>query len=678
MSLQRKTQMAMMMLGCALAVPVLAQSRPNLIFILTDDQGVDAIEWPVGTGDPAVHTPTLNALAAQGVSFSNCRVNPNCSPTRACLMTGRNAMDTGVCGVLGRYNGANPCTGSDITGIPAQVTNRMALQTHEWTLAEVLSELEEEEYYTILIDKWHLGYNEGGESLGLNPELQGFDAYFDWKEIICDGFEEDRFNADEHMLAMLDNALDAVGEHEPYALFYHTITPHGRHDDTDGLSWWQISQENQQSLIPITMNLASDPAYPSNGLRFLQNLEAIDSTIRILLDSLGVIDAEEQGYPYITDSDTVVFFMSDNGTDPRLAGPRAKNTLYEGGIRVPLFVMGEGVPGNVNDPIIEDRPVTHVDVFETICDIVQASESERGNAAGAFPRRGITFADAINWGDPPAQEREFTLCSLGEADSGVQTWKVALVWGDQWKLICSSGGAGFADMTSDEFYDLANDPDEEVNLIESNLSVEEMTAYLAMRDRIVDEWPTAVSQALPAEPKYFHVEQHAYFSPTSWYVLVVNVENDEGTMTYIDDEFYDHYNDPDHDCDLNFSQCRNMTPWEEGLRNALRAQMLTALGNGSAAPDVRVVDVPLLSTLVMNDNQNVVGGVAMTVGHRDVGDTQNEVEFRARLIFNFGAELAFPDGFDETDLIDAQVIVFFSHDSVLLDPENPSSSYLRQ
>ncbi len=190
----QKTMLAALALNCSFTVSALAQELPNLIFILTDDQGIDAIEWPPNTrADERVRTPRLNRMAEQGVSFTNFRVNPNSSPTRACLMTGRSALDTGVVGVIGRYTPlagmGNPCESTPLTGTVAKVTNRLALQTQERTIAEVLQDMG---YYTILIDKWHLGYNEGieptPEDHGLLPTQQGFDIFVDWMDDICDAY----------------------------------------------------------------------------------------------------------------------------------------------------------------------------------------------------------------------------------------------------------------------------------------------------------------------------------------------------------------------------------------------------------------------------------------------------------------------------------------------------------
>src|SRR5579862_7653051 len=84
---------------CALLVlvPALvaadAARRPNVLIILTDDQGFAELGV---TGNPVVHTPSIDRFAAQSVSLTSFHVMPVCSPTRACLMTGRYNYRTGV------------------------------------------------------------------------------------------------------------------------------------------------------------------------------------------------------------------------------------------------------------------------------------------------------------------------------------------------------------------------------------------------------------------------------------------------------------------------------------------------------------------------------------------------------------------------------------------------------
>jgi len=184
------------LLGCMAPLLLLpgasarGQDQPNLIFILTDDQGAESIGATDSQGfeifgnEMGALTPTMSRMAAIGVSFSGCRVNPNCSPTRTGLMTGRSALKTGVTGVIPHYaksgdEGGDPCTSPappPLRGMLAQAVDSTSLLTHERTIAEALHDAG---YYTILIDKWHIGADhvgdDGGEDRGTSPDEQGFD-----------------------------------------------------------------------------------------------------------------------------------------------------------------------------------------------------------------------------------------------------------------------------------------------------------------------------------------------------------------------------------------------------------------------------------------------------------------------------------------------------------------------
>ncbi len=678
------TMLALVALNCSFTVSALAQNRPNLIFILTDDQGIESIEGPYWPNDMECETPTLRELARQGVSFTNCRVNPNCSPTRAALMTGRNACDTGVNGVLGRFTpwDADPCTGDPLEGEGAKVTNRLGLQTQEKTIAEVLRHLEQDGYYTILVDKWHLGYNEDDDDLGLLPTQQGFHVSYDWMATICD--DDPLQVGDEHMVDAYQWAVNAVNnrpwvgeEQMPYALFFHTITPHRRHGDedpnyplTEGFHWWRVHKD----LCPETWALwGYDPGHPNQNnnrgeqRRFIQNVEAIDTVIRALLFDLGVIQ-DDENRTYRSQSKSIVFFLGDNGTDHLVSTHgegRAKNSTFEGGLRVPLFVMGEGITDRELENTENTRLINHVDSYDTIGDIVGASPSERDNEYGRFPRRGISFAHAIGYGSP-VDPRAFSLSSYGNREGGSHIWRVAFVW-DHYKLVCNSDSntgeyntPGLDDMLDDEFYDFSVHGEDE-NLVHGYMTVEQMSAYLFMRDRLVDEWPTAVSVALPAEPNVFTVDHFITYQGGQTYVLVAYIENEDGEMTYVSDEFFDLTADPDREYDLLAGQ---MTQLETQTYNQLVAEMEEMVLDGDAAPDLRVVDVPCSSYLIMRSDSSEVTA-ELTPGHENVEDYGgDEFEYRARLKFEFPVTFELPPGFEWSDLIDAQIIVAFKRDSV--------------
>lgn len=644
-NLLRRFCSALGVLVCASST--LAQSRPNLIFIITDDQGIDAIEGPHWPGAPNISTPTLRRMAEQGVSFTNCRMNPNCSPTRAALMTGRSALQCGVPGVVGRWpSGQTPPplpieSNPDSTDLPIDV-HLLSMATEERTIAEVLRD---RGYYTVLIDKWHVGYN---AERGQLPTQQGFDVFHDWGANL--NFDNPDAVGDEHMVRMAELARQAIQNREPqhngkpYALFYCTITPHRRDPDSGGKAWWAVDP----SLTPNTGGLGD-----SNAARFRQNIEAFDTTLRRLMRQLDVIDSNDL---YNPDSRSVVFFAGDNGTDGQVSayGQRAKNTLFEGGVRVPCFVFGENVPRNLNNPIADDRQITPVDWYDTICDIIEAPPNVRDNPMGYFPRQSMSFADSIGWAAPGSKpRREFSMLSLGNAvmQNGAyqQIWRVALV-GDRYKLICNSGGAFADDMSADEFYDLDSDPFEFNNLLANGMSHEAATAYYDMRDRIVDQWPSAVSVAFnPGMIERYSVE---HFDPTRRFVLVAFIENGQLTSEH---EFYDLVADPDR---LNNLVGQSMSGEQANSYNTLQGEALVLFNEGQFSPDVRVIDLPLSATLVIAGGNSTVSG-PLTLGHSGVGS--NPREYRAFLKFNINGVL--PQGFTINDVRAAHLIVGFKEDS---------------
>ena len=454
--------------ACAPPPAALAQTeRPNIIVILTDDQGAEAIEGPYWPNDLNCHTPNLAHFASQGRVFTNARSSPVCSPTRAAIMTGRASHRTGVTGVL-----------YETAGEPQRT--QLSLQPNERTLAEALHD---RGYFTLLSDKWHLGWNDNG---GVMPEDQGFDEFIDYRDHI----RQDRVTqtGDEHISRIVDETVDeiedATDDSDPYALFFWTIDAHSRFDEDleDRLLWWIVDDD----LLPSGEDYYADD---NNRNRYRAVVEALDTELARLLRELGVIDEDGR---YNESSNTVVFFLSDNGcpTQVSVDPSHAKNTVYERGVRVPFFVFGEGVPG---DGLAVDRLVAAEDLFEAIADVAGISESQRGDA----PRDGVSFADAIGWetqGDPV--EREHMAFSTGHPDDPAKH-RVAITDGRH-KLIARAGGANLAPLSDDEFYDLLADPDERDNLAASGMTDAQREIYYRMRDDLSGRmWPSAVSAATP-------------------------------------------------------------------------------------------------------------------------------------------------------------------------------------
>src|ERR1043166_1737548 len=121
-------------------------SRPNIILVMTDDQGYGDLGC---TGNPIIKTPHIDAFATNSVRFSNFHVSPTCAPTRCALMTGRHEFRSGVTHTI-------------------MERERMSLKAV--TIAQVLKSAG---YHTGIFGKWHLG-----DEAAYQPDRRGFEEAF--------------------------------------------------------------------------------------------------------------------------------------------------------------------------------------------------------------------------------------------------------------------------------------------------------------------------------------------------------------------------------------------------------------------------------------------------------------------------------------------------------------------
>jgi arylsulfatase A-like enzyme len=295
-----------------LSIPSLdaASSPPNIVFIITDDQGLDASSQYGFTSD-LPDTPSLDALADQGVIFENTWVTPACTTTRAAIMTGMHGVNSGV------------------TTVPA------VLDTDLNTIAKYLkSPLLEEPYATGAFGKWHLAGGRNAEPT--HPNLSGFDHfagslgniddYNQW-ELTVNGVQSDTNVY--HTTAVVDYAIEWIEQQtSPWFAWVAFQAPH------TPLHLPPSHLHNRSALTGSSDDIANNPrAY------YLASIDAMDAEVGRLIESL---DEEVR-------NNTVFVFIGDNGT-PRnvvdtnvFARARSKSTLYEGGIRVPMFISGKGI-----------------------------------------------------------------------------------------------------------------------------------------------------------------------------------------------------------------------------------------------------------------------------------------------------------------------------------------------
>lgn len=406
---------------------VLKAPRPNILLIVADDYGVDlAASYQEGSA-PAC-TPFIDSLAAEGLLFRNAWANPTCSPTRAALLTGRYGFRTGV---------------GDV-----QLQADAGLLLSETTLPEMLVG-----YSTAALGKWHLAGNQGN----LHPNASGFGHYagsigggvpnyMQWPKITDGQFSMSTTYA---TVDVADEALEAMQTlPEPWFLYVSFNAPHT-----------PLHQPPRTACSPPmcpTSFCGNLPPSPGAPALVKAMSEAMDHEIGRILALLE-----------LQDPNALVVFVGDNGTDPRAVespflSDRAKGTVYEGGVNVPLIIRGPGVAVGECQAL-----VSVVDFFATFAELA------------GVPSLAEDSVSLVSYFDDPSLALRETVFSERFSSSGGPpfTDHQRAIRDERYKLIRRSG-------QPDELYDLVVDPFESSNLL-PNLSAIEQQAYDALVTELV-------------------------------------------------------------------------------------------------------------------------------------------------------------------------------------------------
>lgn len=353
-------------------------ARPNIVFILADDMG-----WSdLGCYGADLHeTPHLDRLARQGVRFTQAYAMSVCSPTRACLLTGKHAarlhMTTWRESALATGAEA-PVEGRRLIP-PVTVAN---LPHREISIARLL---QDRGYRTFHIGKWHLG------DADHSPETHGFElniggthwgapsTYFHPFSGPFGPLKEQRyvpgFGAGRRGDYLTDRTtdeaiqvIDAAGR-EPFFLnlWYHS--PH-------------TPLEAPTNLVQKFQARVRPGMHHQNAV-YAAMIGSLDTNVGRLLQHL-----EKRGLA----RNTLVIFMSDNGgsignfRDRRITDNfplrSGKGSLYEGGIRVPLFIRW---PGHVAPGITVEEPVLCTDLFPTLAEAAGVSSESAVDGISLWP-----------------------------------------------------------------------------------------------------------------------------------------------------------------------------------------------------------------------------------------------------------------------------------------------------
>lgn len=414
------TLLAILVPAILFAAESLAE-RPNILLILTDDQGYHDVSY-YGTND--IRTPHIDQLVSSGMRFDNFYANSSvCSPTRAALLSGRYQDFVGVPGVIR----TNP-------------DNSWGYLHPEATLMP--SVLQEHGYHTALIGKWHLGLKSPNI-----PNERGFDHFHGW----------------------LGDMMDDYWSHRRHGINYmrlnkKTIDPKGH--ATDLFTDWSVQYINEQaeSEQPFFLYLAYNaPHFPVQPPKeWLQKVKEREPEIEgARAELVAFIEHMDAGIGQVLQAlkdtgqyeNTIIIFTSDNGGHgPSMAnnGPTrgAKQSMYEGGLRVPAGITW---PAHIQSGSSTDRVALTMDVFPTLLDITGISYH--------VPLEGQSFLPTLLGEEQPERNAPlyFSRREGGTRYGGLTIQAVRL--GD-WKLLQNTP------FGPQELYNLEKDPMEQENVIE--------------------------------------------------------------------------------------------------------------------------------------------------------------------------------------------------------------------
>ena len=468
--LQTRIASRLLLLFCAIAFPPsalraensLVGSKPNIVLVITDDQGYA----PIGRhGHPWIETPHLDALFDTSTRLTRFLVSPTCSPTRSALMTGRHPMRNGVTHTIFERE-------------------RMSLEAV--TIAEVLQQAG---YRTGIFGKWHLGDEEpyqphqrgfeetfihGAGGIGQAYDCSCADApgnkYLDpvirhnGKFVKTTGFCTDVF-----FHAALGWIEEVKNKEAPFFAYIATNAPHGPFIAPD---------KNRQRF--------ENRNFSKNHAGYYGMIENIDENIGLLLERLAEWNLMQ---------DTVVIFMSDNGMAPNgsgIAGQKLgvhpdgtpmlgfnagmkgyKGSVEEGGVRVPFFLRWDNhiTPGRDLN-----FPAAHIDLFPTLASL----------AGSSLPNEQIEGEDLLPFLTKATPSSRYLFTHKGRWPVGTEPdahkWRDFAVRDARFRLIGKA-----------ELYDLKNDPGQKKNVIARHRDqATKMTSaydawWEATRDKMVNE-----------------------------------------------------------------------------------------------------------------------------------------------------------------------------------------------
>ncbi|GAA4444731.1 arylsulfatase [Novipirellula rosea] len=438
---------SLLLVGSVVSLQAAEQTKPNVILVMTDDQGYGDLGCH---GNPILKTPNIDRLYSESIRFTDFHVSPFCTPTRAALMTGNHP------GYSGAYRTSS---------------GRTMLHRDEKTLANLFAE---NGYATGMVGKWHLGDNAPHR-----PQDRGFQDVV-WHRCGGVGQASDHWGND-----YFDDTYERSGKFESFEGYCTDV-------------WFRegIRFVNENSDKPFFLYLAPNAphgpyrvppewAKPYLGNKAVANpnfygmIANIDHNMGILRQRLSELGLSEN---------TILIFMTDNGTaagakfkgldseaiEGYNAGMRGKkSSVYDGGHRVPFFIYwpAGGLSGGKNIETL----AAHIDVLPTLADLcgIPVSDEYRPDGVSLKPLLSVSDPGSVSGPDSTSKPgnsskpdgpdhawpRDHHVVQFhggaGATTLPSKPFEYSVVMTERWRLVNSDGQA---------LYDIEADPTQRSNV----------------------------------------------------------------------------------------------------------------------------------------------------------------------------------------------------------------------
>lgn len=463
--------------------------RPNILFIMTDDQAPWAVK---AAGHPHAVTPNMDRIYREGAVLPNMFTpTPVCSPSRASLMTSRYGTELGITDWI--HPGREP----DL-GLPPEMT--------VWP--EVLANAG---YVNGLVGKWHLGTRDR-----FHPTTMGYDYFMGFRgggnspedpslEKNGQRRQFDGFTPD----ILTDHAMEFIREHQkaPWMLSLHYRAPH--------TPWLPVHDEDWELFKDLDPTIPN-PHYPKLDIdrvkrmtrEYLASIKSVDRNLGRLLAFLEELELSKE---------TVIIFTSDHGynmghngiwhkgnghwvlTEPPPATPNIprwqRPNMYDRSIGVPAAVRW---PGKIDPDTVVNETLTFLDWYPTLLAFAGAEVPSDTKIRGRnfLP---LLLGEDLQWDN----ELFGQYSTHHQSRTHMRMWRTR-----EWKLV-----RDFKNPERDELYHLASDPAERTNLIDSDRTdvkkaIERLHRKIVQRMRDIDDPALEAMKRAYGPPSLLEVDGH--------------------------------------------------------------------------------------------------------------------------------------------------------------------------